>query len=193
MKTALAALGALLALGWAGSICAQGTPTAPQVPRAAALGQPVPPAAQASTPRTAPPARLAPAAQDEESDILIFRPLDHNARVLDPEELLHVPGGMAFLVQRNGELRVRGGAMYRFQVTVSALSPLQRVTINGTAYPVPRRSSAEVDALVLLDPGSNEVVVTAATASAEARKVFTITLNSLRVPGFPLYVAVPVR
>ena len=133
------------------------------------------------------------AASAPESDILIFRPLEHNQRVVDPQDLLYVPGGKAFLLRRDGRAKVVGGVMYRFVVVVSAMTPIRDITVNGRSYKVPGTSSAEVSAPVVLNPGQNEIVVTATTDKETVHKSFSITLASLRVPGTPFYVAAPAR
>ena len=110
------------------------------------------------------------AAQDkpQESDILIFRPLDNNQEVyLEHEDnLLVVPGGRVFL----------------FQVEISAFSPLRGVWINGRRQRTGPGTWMLLETPQFLRPGINDIVVEARTGSGRHSRNFRVELRLL--PGF---------
>lgn len=122
--------------------------------------------------------------------ILMFRPVEHGADVLQPDALLEVGGGPALYDARLGR-RLRGALMYEFVIEVSAFSPLRQIRINGEPVARPNNTWARVKAPVVISPQGAVVQVEASTDLATAKERFTLSLAATPLPGTPLFLADP--
>jgi hypothetical protein len=121
----------------------------------------------------------------ESQEILIFRPLDRDPEVVQPEELLEVPGGPSVLRDDRYRRPLRGGLMYEFVVEVSAFLPIREVRINGVTAQRPNETWIRAALPVYLQPGANRIHVEAVTDSQKAERTFQVRLAASRLPQTP--------
>lgn len=126
-----------------------------------------------------------------DANILIFRPVGVREREVDPNALLRVPGGGAYLFEPGERPPVGAGLMYRFEVEVSAFSPIRWVAVDGSVVARPDSTWTRAVRLIPLTPELSEVTVEAATDWGTARRVFELRLDATQLPGTPFYLKQP--
>lgn len=135
----------------------------------------------------------------DEQEILIFRPLDNDPEVVEPDTLLQVPGGEQFYLEPGVQLYLEpgrqapspGGLMYGFEVEVSAFSSISSVAVNGNIVHRPGTTFARVLAPVILAPGANSIRVDVTTGTQTVSRDFHIRLNAVKLPGTRLFIPAP--